>query len=317
MNSTEAQLRYGKALASITDPAHPTHPMHTQYMRGLRGAAREAATREEASFLRSIENRRQEAHGSSDEHNAMMDFLNYALSLMRSHNQEHSGWLPVLDVAALKHVAYVLDAVIYYLRSIDPDSKPETDHAKDSLWNVGQEYDCDDNTEDDATEASNAADGESVNEDDATSGGTRGGSWHPFFVRSDSTTFLGCLPPDPVSTPLAEALPLAEKPHLLQPSASREQLFGTPQQPVAASYDPSSAHSTSVSVDTQYLEVLPTQMSLSIRKQSQFADEDMEQDRDAEATQGTSAGPSLASAAGATTTTESSSGPSGMIKIRV
>ena len=36
---------------------------------------------------------------------------------MRAHNSEHLDSLPVLDVSALKHVAYVFDALIYYMRS--------------------------------------------------------------------------------------------------------------------------------------------------------------------------------------------------------
>ena len=36
---------------------------------------------------------------------------------MRSHSNEHADSLPVLDISALKHVAYVLDALIYYMRS--------------------------------------------------------------------------------------------------------------------------------------------------------------------------------------------------------
>lgn len=50
---------------------------------------------------------------------------------------------------------------------------------------------------------------------------------HQFFVRTDSTTVLGCEPPDPFSTQIEEALPLACQPHLLHPGARREQLFGT------------------------------------------------------------------------------------------
>ncbi|CAG0910383.1 unnamed protein product, partial [Cyprideis torosa] len=38
---------------------------------------------------------------------------------MRAHTEDHAGSLPVpvLDVAALKHGAYVLDALIYYMRT--------------------------------------------------------------------------------------------------------------------------------------------------------------------------------------------------------
>ena len=56
--------------------------------------------------------------GSQEEARASRrDFLSYALSLMRSHNSEHSDSIPVLDVASMKHVAYVFDALIYYMRS--------------------------------------------------------------------------------------------------------------------------------------------------------------------------------------------------------
>lgn len=52
------------------------------------------------------------------------------------------------------------------------------------------------------------------------------------FQRSESTLCLGCPPPDPFETPMSEALPLADQPHLLQPNARREDLFGIPKQPV-------------------------------------------------------------------------------------
>lgn len=49
-----------------------------------------------------------------------------------------------------------------------------------------------------------------------------------FFQRSDSTLCLGCSPPDPFETPMIQALPLADQPHLLQPSSKKEDLFGFP-----------------------------------------------------------------------------------------
>lgn len=53
-----------------------------------------------------------------------------------------------------------------------------------------------------------------------------------YFQRSESTLCLGCPPPDPFETPMSEALPLADQPHLLQPNARREDLFGIPKQPI-------------------------------------------------------------------------------------
>lgn len=43
---------------------------------------------------------------------------------------------------------------------------------------------------------------------------------------------FGMSTPDPFDTPMSEALPLADQPHLLQPNARREDLFGIPKQPV-------------------------------------------------------------------------------------
>ena len=54
---------------------------------------------------------------------ARREFLNYDISLMRSHNDEHADSLPSLDISSMRHVAYVFDALIYYMRSgIDTDA---------------------------------------------------------------------------------------------------------------------------------------------------------------------------------------------------
>lgn len=72
-----------------------------------------------------------------DGHAARREFLSYALSLMRAHNSEHLDSLPIMDVSALKHIAYVFDALIYYMKSgTDP---PDVDVLRDglpaSVWN--------------------------------------------------------------------------------------------------------------------------------------------------------------------------------------
>lgn len=54
------------------------------------------------------------------------DFLNYALSLMRSHHDEHSDVLPVLDVCSLKHVAYVFQALIYWIKAMNLQTTLDT-----------------------------------------------------------------------------------------------------------------------------------------------------------------------------------------------
>jgi E3 ubiquitin-protein ligase EDD1 len=104
-----------------------------------------------------------------------------------------------------------------------------------------------------------AMDTESVGgeEEAAVRQGTRK---HPFFRRSESTLCLGCPQPDPFALPMIEALPLADQPHLLQPSARREELFGAPRQPITI--QPSGNHPPG---STNPLEVIPTRLGLSTR----------------------------------------------------
>lgn len=87
------------------------------------------------------------------------------------------------------------------------------------------------------------------------------GRKHTFFQRSDSTLFLGCPPPDPFNTSLAESLLLADQPHLLQPTSRKEDLFGIPRSV--------STCSESMSLSNEYstydFEPVPTKLGLSSR----------------------------------------------------
>ncbi|PIK38864.1 putative E3 ubiquitin-protein ligase UBR5, partial [Apostichopus japonicus] len=270
MNCTESQLRYGKALTSATDPAHPKHPSHDQFMRKLKGAAREAATREDQSYRRSLENRQRGNQANSEDHSAMMDFLQYTLSLMRCHNSEHMGLLPVIDVTAMKHVAYTLDGIIYFMRKVRLDQSTEAGptNSRRTFTSFLQEYQFDESLDVMATESSDpypfTPEGPHGSGEPPKNSTQR----HNFFRRSESTTFLGCPAPDPIHTPLEEALPLADRPQLLQPDATREQLFGTPQSSVVLE-EPAQPTTSSnvVIVDTSFLEVIPTKMCLSTSKE--------------------------------------------------
>ena len=63
---------------------------------------------------------------------------------MRAHNAEHLDSLPILDVSALKHIAYVFDALIYYMRSGTESPDPEVlrDGLPMETWNdqVGKSF---------------------------------------------------------------------------------------------------------------------------------------------------------------------------------
>ncbi|XP_066269411.1 E3 ubiquitin-protein ligase UBR5-like [Branchiostoma lanceolatum] len=258
MDSTEAQLRYGSALANSSDPNHPTHPLYSQQNRRR---DRVAARQEE--ILRQLETQRRRGRiipGSlADASATRRDFMTYALSLMRSHHDEHSGILPVLDVSALKHVAYVLDALVYYMKS-GSEGGAESANIRDSI--SVDFYDDNDNDENDEEVATHTALMETDSMDSDTIPSSTGRK-HPFFQRSESTTFLGCPPPDPFELPMAEALPLAEQPHLLQPNARREQLFGRPRQIISQS-------GASAALERSVVEVLPTHLGLNPHRNSAF-----------------------------------------------
>lgn len=82
------------------------------------------------------------------------------------------------------------------------------------------------------TDDEGAADVEDEDDDnDIGDGVTASRDQQRFFRRSDSTTVLGCEPPEPLHTSLCDSLPLAEKPHLLNRNARREELFGAVQEP--------------------------------------------------------------------------------------
>ncbi|XP_054273224.1 E3 ubiquitin-protein ligase UBR5 isoform X2 [Macrosteles quadrilineatus] len=206
---------------------------------------------------------------SSDPNSARREFLSYALSLMRSHNAEHADSLPVLDVSALRHVAYVFDALIYYMRSTS-DQTTVAEELRDTAANNSDWIQQDENDNDETDEDLGRMETETESVDDAevvvlaggppipTGGGK--GRKHAFFQRSESTLCLGCPPPDPFDTPMAQALPLADQPHLLQPNARREDLFGIPKQPITIS-----PKGNGTPGETSQLEVLPTRLSLSSR----------------------------------------------------
>lgn len=144
---------------------------------------------------------------------------------MRAHNSEHRDSLPVLDVTALRHVAYVLDAVIFYMRA---SNELDCDRNDSNAWDEQEDNENDD--VDDEFTTSLVMDTDSIDDNDMARPSL--GKRHGFFQRSESTLCLGCPAPDSFNTPMTEALPLADQPQLLQPNARREDLFGMPKQAI-------------------------------------------------------------------------------------
>lgn len=175
---------------------------------------------------------------------------------MRAHNSEHRDSLPVLDVTALRHVAYVLDAVIFYMRA---SNELDCDRNDSNAWD-----DQDDNENDDVDDeftTSLVMDTDSIDDSDMVRPSL--GKRHGFFQRSESTLCLGCPAPDSFNTPMAEALPLADQPQLLQPNARREDLFGMPKQAITVPTGDQSGSST--------LELPPIRLGLSSQSKGDVA----------------------------------------------
>lgn len=270
MDATEAQLRFGASLTHSTDPSHPLHPLHlnspqtqatTSALGGMNvlsgssqsrtrlidpNASHSGSTTRIVGFSSNADNQRNFDRDNYAQ-SSRREFLTYALSLMRSHSSEHRDSLPVLDITALRHIAYVVDGIVFYMRS----GKESEDKSDNNYW---ADADDNENTDDAEDELQMACDNDDADEDVLS---TVPGSRHTFFQRSESTLCLGCPPPDPFNVPLKDALPLADQPHLLQPNACREDLFGIPKQPVTI--PPNDATNVSASP----LEVPPTRLGLS------------------------------------------------------
>ncbi|XP_063922757.1 E3 ubiquitin-protein ligase UBR5 isoform X7 [Zophobas morio] len=305
MDATEAQLKFGASLTNSLDPSSPGHPLNTTGISAGGGHPNQPTRRlaslvtaNSSSSLRSSSHRGHAISGNTntrlvgfttnvessrtrperdgvDAHAARREFLSYCLSLMRAHNNEHLDSLPILDVSALKHVAYVFDALIYYMRSGTSD-RGDSDLRREGfslpLWNDQDENENEEAEEDIAVametesledqDVSNLATISSALNSSSLQGGSGKGRKHSFFQRSESTLCLGCPPPDPFETPMSEALPLADQPHLLQPNARREDLFGIPKQPITLT--------STGGISNNPLESLPTKLSLSTRT-SDFA----------------------------------------------
>ncbi|KAJ8980295.1 hypothetical protein NQ317_005215 [Molorchus minor] len=309
MDATEAQLKFGASLTNSMDLTSPGHPLNAASSSGgvnrnvnnvplpaptlaslvgtsaatvrsshrvISGGAGQPSGNRIVGFTTNVESgRSRPERESGDAHAARREFLSYCLSLMRAHNSEHLDSLPILDVSALKHVAYVFDALIYFMRSGTSDVT-DSDMRREGLplppWNDQDENENEEAEEDiavameteslDDQDVSNLANNISNSLSTSVQGGSGKGRKHSFFQRSESTLCLGCPPPDPFDTPMSEALPLADQPHLLQPNARREDLFGIPKQPVTLSATGSNSGNP--------LESLPTKLSLSTRT-SDFA----------------------------------------------
>ncbi|XP_069947908.1 E3 ubiquitin-protein ligase UBR5 isoform X2 [Cherax quadricarinatus] len=242
MDSTESQLRFGRELNQLIEGSGGVSASSATTPTGIPASRprERSAGRTGLPFIRDpltgpmsrYQSARRGARTTTttaDPQNARRDTLSYVVSLLRAHKNEHCDTLPDIDVGSLKHIAYVFDALISYLRCCESDSNAHIDSGGAECTGFSWERDENEN-EDDLDDlpsiTPSAGDSESVDEDSNLSNSR--GRKHTFFQRSQSTLCLGSVGADVFTSSLQESLPLADKPHLLQPNARREELFGIP-----------------------------------------------------------------------------------------
>ncbi|XP_075147167.1 E3 ubiquitin-protein ligase hyd isoform X2 [Haematobia irritans] len=250
MDSTEAQLKFGAYLTNYTDSAHPLHPLNLSAQNNSNQSSNQSNSAPSAGInILSSSSRR--------------DFFTYCLSLMRAHTSEHRDALPVLDIAALRHIAYVLDGFIYYMRN-DTSFYEKNEGVTNNVSNEND--DTDDELSNITTEDSYGG----IVEPTSTVLGSGSMRRHTFFARSDSTLSLGCLPPDGFDLPLDVAIPLADKPHLLQPNSKRQDLFAN--LPLIVSPSGNTVNSQNGKSNNNLLDFPPTKLAFSSYSISKFVE---------------------------------------------
>ncbi|RDD37597.1 E3 ubiquitin-protein ligase UBR5 [Trichoplax sp. H2] len=217
MDNTESQLRFGVSLLLATDKKHPMHPLNPDYQQKLIASSRrDRASNRDTGHLWESSYRRARLEASNLFASSRHDVLIYALSLMRSNNYEHRDTIPFMDISSMKHVAYVFDAIMYFLRHDIRSLSTEDENNTRVSYEVSNR-----------TSSSGATINVKEVSDTSKVYESRVRKNKRFFRRTNSTLHLGSEPADPFKTPMNIALPLAEKPHLLSPSVLKQDLFSS------------------------------------------------------------------------------------------
>ena len=141
--------------------------------------------------------------------------FSYLLSLLRSQPDEACGVLPAIDIAGMEHLAWSLDALHYLLEVWNWDWGMRVCVCVCVIYMYTVFFLQTTRPFSVAMESTEAPPPSSLTDLHTAR----------FFHRSNSTVCLGAIPASPFE-PLHESLPLAEKPHLLDSTYNKQQLFG-------------------------------------------------------------------------------------------
>ena len=188
MDSTEKQLRLGNAVGLLVKGP----PNTTAGKVSATQASASSAVNNDHLTLLSLAYRHSvlttvDPALAAAQNDARKECLTYLNSLMRWAKDEHGGCLPSVDIKQMKHIALILETVLYLLYNIP--SRPDT-----------AENDIDEGVS-------------SLREPISS-----------FFRRTQSLTCLSVLPISPFE-PIAKAVPLADRPQLLQPSVNKREIL--------------------------------------------------------------------------------------------
>ena len=242
MDPLESQLRFGSSLVS----PYAAFLSGKLLNEGLNSSFPRVSPAQEVNlpYLRSNTRPSYEpiSTSNSTKPTLRIDSLEYLLSLTRSSFYEHREFLPPINLTSMEHIAYVLDAVLYFLYN-QPNEVTLSDLIKQSQTkhsNLSREHSikCLNSNSRIVSVLSNdylalynpiqtlpiaSKVGYGEIEECLTD------NIDSFFQRSSCMSFFGC--PKPNYLAPIETLPCAEMPHLLQPQTRREILFGAPQDP--------------------------------------------------------------------------------------
>ncbi|VDN04928.1 unnamed protein product [Thelazia callipaeda] len=231
LDRTEAQVRFGNALMSTPSTAAILRKEKNRLLKKSDDRDNEKRTSRPASGNHtSTPVPRQDfssgpaaANNKKEEQNldsaaSLEDFFDYVTALMRSHASENGDDVPIIEVNALRSLAYVADA---YLSLTDMLEKIDARIALglNVTGAVTNEKEVVDMFQNETP----------VNEE--TKACSQVAPINDFFQRSNSLLYPGI----PTSSAYhafehkcADSLPLAEYPQLLRPDAEKEEMFGLP-----------------------------------------------------------------------------------------
>ncbi|KAF5401972.1 hypothetical protein PHET_04640 [Paragonimus heterotremus] len=164
------------------------------------------------------------------------DFLSYLFSLMRASGGDHGDSVPFVSPTVHKHLAYVLDALLYFFKVFETAWPSGLSHH---LWMALDrpnwlskpcEFPALNLYSPNSGPAPQTLRENKVEKDVSTAnllGGHVAQREDSFFRRSESILSLSGFGLDLIDTPLSEALPLALQPQRLHSTSSRTELFGS------------------------------------------------------------------------------------------